>query len=307
MEVIVLDGHQKVMEQPICSAIGFFDGLHIGHMALVNEVLNISKQKGYKSALITFDHQPLFILGKIKEEKYLTTMEDRQKILTEIGIDYLFIIHFTKEVAALDPQVFIQNYLISSHIQHVVCGFDFHFGSHNIGDVQTLKACDAFEVSVIDEVIYQGEKVSSSRIRSLLNQGEMTDMNDLLGHRYQVQGDVIAGRHIGHSIGFPTANIDCHAYFLPCNGVYAVKVYWNDQVLMGMCNIGYNPTFTALKNQSVEVNILDFDQNIYGEHVVLEFYYKMRNEKAFSNKEQLIEQLQKDQQAVRDYFYAFNE
>lgn len=302
MEVIYLKGQKLNMNEPICSALGFFDGLHIGHMALVEEVKRVAKDKNYKTALMTFDHHPLYVLGKIKEEKYLTSMDDRKRILEKEHIDYLFVIQFTKEVAQLSPQDFIQNYLIDLHIAHVVCGFDFHFGDKNKGSAQTLQECPYFDVSVINEVVYKGEKVSSTRLRMLLESGDIEEINALLKRQYQVIGKVIKGRQIGHHIGFPTANIDYASYLLPQKGVYAVKMYIDDETYLGMCNIGYNPTFHALDKVSLEIYILDFHQDIYNKDVVVEFYKKIRNEKKFDSKELLVEQLTKDQQTVRDYF-----
>ena len=151
-------------------------------------------------------------------------------------------------------------------------------------------------------MLYKGEKISSTRIRHHLENGQVQDLNELLGRHYCIHGNVIHGRHIGHGLGFPTANIDYDSYFLPCGGVYAVKVYINQDVYLGMCNIGYNPTFHALKKASLEVNILDFDQDIYGYDVYVEFHDLIRKEQAFSSKEALIKQLTHDQQYVRDYF-----
>ena len=302
MEIVYLDGQKVNIVEPICSAIGFFDGLHIGHMALVNEVKRVSEQKGYKKALMTFEHYPLYVLGKIKEEKYLTSMNDRISLLEKEGLDYLFIVKFTKEVAALSPEDFINQYLIDLHVKHIVCGFDFRFGKYNAGNTMTLQACQQFNVSVIPEVLYKGEKISSTRIRHVLEQGNIEEMNELLGRKYCVSGEVIKGRRIGHAIGFPTANVDYQSYFLPCHGVYIVKVYVHGQGYMGMCNIGYNPTFTALDKPSLEVNILDFDGDIYHQYMIVEFYCLIRKEKPFASKEELIAQLYEDKQKVREYF-----
>lgn len=303
MKVIYLKEHENIQIcEPIVAALGFFDGLHVGHMALVNEVERVAQEKNYRKALMTFDHYPLYVLGKIKEEHYLTSLLDRQKILEERGFDYLFVIEFTKNVSALSPDAFIQKYLINCGVRHVVCGFDFRFGCQNLGTTQTLLENKNFDTSIIDEVIYKGEKISSSRIRQHLKDGRMKDLNELLGRRYTIHGQVIHGRRIGHQLGFPTANIDYGSYFLPCGGVYAVKVYVQENCYMGMCNIGYNPTFHALKKASLEVNILDFDEDIYGQEVFVEFYELIRKEQTFPSKEALVHQLQHDCQYVRKYF-----
>ena len=302
MEIIYLKGDKLNIHDPICSEVGFFDGLHLGHMALIHKVQDISKNKGYKTALMTFDHHPLYVLGKMDEEKYMTSMDDRISILEKENIDYLFIIEFSKEVAQLSPDDFIEKYLLNSHICHVVCGFDYRFGHKNSGNIQTLQDCLKLDVSVVDEVIYQEEKISSSRIRRLLEIGQVDDVHMLLGHNYCILGKVISGRHIGHSIGFPTANVDYSSYLLPKRGVYVVKFYVNDHCYMGMCNIGYNPTFTVLDKPSMEVYVLDFDQNIYDQYVTVEFCSLIRFESSFKTKEQLIKQLNLDEKYVREYF-----
>lgn len=302
MEIIYLCGRKVNIQEPVCSAIGFFDGLHIGHMALVHKVKEVAKEKNYKTALMTFDHHPLYVLGKISEEKYMTSMEDRIHILEKENIDYLFVIEFNKEVAHLSPEDFIERYLLSSHICHVVCGFDFRFGDRNKGDALTLQQCPHLDVSVVEEVIYLGEKISSTRIREILENGRLHEMNHLLGRHYCISGKVIRGRHIGHSNGFPTANVDYASYFLPQRGVYVVKFYVHKEAYMGMCNIGYNPTYKALDKLSLEVNILDFNDDIYDQDVIVEFYEMIRPEKSFSSQEELIQQLIHDKDYVRYFF-----
>lgn len=305
MKVIYLDGQQLNITDSICSAIGFFDGLHLGHMALVDEVKRVSKQMGYKSALMTFDHHPLFVLGRITEEKYISSMEDRIEILSKENIDYLFVIRFTKEVAGLSPEMFIENYLVNLNIKHVVCGFDFRFGRRNSGSGETIIKYnpDILKVSIIDEVIYENEKISSTRIRNCLDQGHVDELSCLLNRKYAIKGCVIGGKKIGRQMGFPTANIDYGSYYLPLNGVYAVKVYIHDQVYLGMCNIGYNPTFHLIDKKSLEVHIFDFDEDIYDKYVSVEFYKKIRNEKKFSNKDELMKQLSHDQITILNYFH----
>ena len=305
MEVIYLKGHEVCIQEPVCCAIGFFDGLHLGHMELVEEVDRIAKQKGYKKGLMTFDHYPLFVLKKVKEEHYLTTIEDRQKILSQYHFDYLFVIQFTKETASLSPEQFIEQYMKACHIKHIVCGFDFHFGKANQGGIETLKNTPCLDVSVVEEVMYDHEKISSTRIRHLLQKGEVDKICYLLGRYYSLHGVVIKGRQIGRTIGFPTANIDYQGYLLPKNGVYAVKIYRNKNIYLGMCNIGYNPTFEALDKKSLEVYIFDFCDDIYGEDIAVEFYCMIRDEKPFENQQKLIEQLCHDQLFIKSYFNNF--
>ncbi len=294
MKIIYLNGQRQNIEENIVSAIGFFDGLHIGHHALVDEVFHVAKKRGYKTALMTFDHHPLYVLGYNEKEEWLMSMDDRIELLNDLGMDYLFIIQFDRQVASLSPELFMQKYLFENKIRHVVCGFDFKFGFKNSGNHETLKNSQLFDVSVIEEVLYDNKKISSSRIREELNSGHIKEVNTLLGRAYSIKGEVIKGRQIGRQIGFPTANISYGQYHLPCFGVYAVKVVIDKNVYYGMCNIGFNPTFSELNKPSLEVHIFDFNEDIYGKEVKVEFYDLIRLEKKFNHKDELIEQLNKD-------------
>lgn len=305
MEIVYLDEEYRLKyDDPIVSAIGFFDGLHLGHMKLVDEVIRIGNKKGYKKALMTFDHQPLYVLGKIKKEYCLTSMYDRRKILQEKGIDYLFVVHFSREVAKMTPHDFIKKYLIDLSICHIVCGFDFHFGDHNLGNHETLKLYDPdhLKVSVIDEVVYDEKKVSSSRIREAIEMGNMELVSILLGRDYKIHGKVIEGRKVGRQLGFPTANIDYSLYLLPARGVYASKVIIDHKEYLGMCNVGYNPTIGTLNKKSVEVHIFDFNEDIYGEDIEIIFLKKTRGETQFHSKEELIKQLTYDKESIKKQF-----
>ena len=302
MEIIYLDGNSKNINENIVSAIGFFDGLHIGHMELVHEVKRIANKKNYKTALMTFDHHPLYVLGYNDKEEWLTSHNDRKELLESMDIDYLFIIKFTKQVAALSCDDFMNRYLYNLSIKHVVCGFDFRFGHKNSGDIHTLMKSDLFEVSVIDEVLYKGEKISSSRIREELNQGHIEEINCLMGRPYSITGKVIKGRQIGRTIGFPTANIDYTNYHLPTFGVYGVKIKIGNQYKIGMCNIGFNPTFDSLDRPSLEVHIFDFNDDIYDLDIQVQFYKLIRFEKKFDSKDELIVQLYSDKDNIIRFF-----
>ena len=302
MEIVYLDGNNIIKDENIVSAIGFFDGLHTGHMELVNKVFEVSKEKNYKTALMTFDHHPLFVLGYNDKEEWLMSNEDRKELLESLDLDYLFIIRFTKTVAALSCDEFMQRYLYNLGIKHVVCGFDFRFGHRNSGDTDTLINSGLFDVSVISEVLYKNEKISSSRIRDELNNGHIEEVNCLLNRPYQVRGRVVQGRQIGRKIGFPTANVDYNHYHLPRSGVYGVVVEIDGMKKIGMCNIGYNPTFDSLEHTSLEVHIFDFNEDIYDKILKVYFYKFIRHEKKFNNKDELILQLSHDKNEIINYF-----
>ena len=242
MKVIKME--EVHLTEPLSLAIGFFDGLHLGHMSLINEVL---KYKGEtKTAVMSFDVHPLCVL-KGEKRQSIITLEEKKELLEEMGIDYLLVIHFTKEVAALSPQAFIDEYLNKLPLKRLVCGYDFHFGDHNSGNIEDLKK-QSFDLIVKDAVMYnETEKVSSTLIKKLMDQGMIEEVNTLLDRPYQVKGTVIHGKQRGRLIGFPTLNIDYGMKYLPKRGVYGTIVEINHRYYIGMANIGMNPTFNDIK------------------------------------------------------------
>lgn len=300
MEIIYLNEQNDFKIQPSCVALGFFDGFHLGHLKLVDQVIKISKKDNLKKSLLTFDVHPKAYLTN-RPFKYLMSLEDKVKLLESYEFDYLFVLRFNHNIAKLMPEKFIQEFIIKPKIKHVVCGFDFHFGDHGLGNSEVLQANshDDYQVTVIEKLEYDHHKISSSYLRKLLTNGDVKLAAKLLSRPYCVSGKVIYGRQNGRKIGFPTANIDAKDYMLPENGVYGVKVYFDNKVYLGMANIGYNPTFTALPELSLEVNIFDFDEDVYGKVLTVAFIKKIRMEKKFDSVERLIKQLKQDKQQIR--------
>lgn len=292
------------LKEPVSLALGYFDGLHIGHLSLANKVKDFAKKHNTASAMMTFSPNPLITLGKIKEEHYLTTFADRADILKEEGIDYLIIVEFTKEVSQLSPEQFYQAFITPLNVKCIVCGFDYHFGAKGQGTGKSLieLAKDTFPVYIQDEVTLDGKKVSSTRIHQNLINGNIEEVTSLLGRHYAIQGEIIKGRQIGRTIGFPTANIDYKHYAIPKKGVYGVKIEIDGKEYLGMCNIGYNPTFDSLDHESLEVHIFDFDKDVYGKIAKVYFYFFIRDEVKFASPEHLIHQLNQDKQKIIDYF-----
>lgn len=292
-----------MVKEPLAVAIGYFDGLHLGHMSLVEEAVRYAKKHHIQSALMTFSPSPAKILGLIEEEHYMTDLLDRMEILEDVGVDYLIEVAFTKEVASMSPDRFIEYYLVQQHVSYVVCGFDFTFGKYGLGTGETLKQYhDQFEVCIKEAIEAKGEKISSSRIRQLLESGCIEEANLYLNRPYRIKGTIFEGRRIGRSIGFPTANIDYGHYLLPKRGVYAIKASVCGKEYIGMCNIGYNPTFTALERLSLEVHLFDFHEDIYHQEMKVYFYCFIRDERPFDHQEALIEQLNHDKLAIQEYF-----
>lgn len=303
MEVIYLNKQSEFDLEDSCVALGFFDGMHLGHLKLVEKVISICNKTGLKKGLLTFDVQPKAYLSN-QHFKQLMSLEDKIDFMKKYDFDYLFVLSFSNKLASMEPDKFIDEYLIKTKIKHVVCGFDFHFGNQGKGDCNFLIKYkeNNYEVSVIDKLEYEHHKISSSFLREILSQGEVELATKLLNRPYQVSGLIIHGRKNGHKIGFPTINVDANNYVLPKGGVYASKVIIDGKEYLGMANLGYNPTFTALKQISLEVNIFDFDQDVYGKMAKVIFLKRIRKEQKFPSIDDLIEQLKADKQKIIDEF-----
>lgn len=289
-------------------ALGFFDGIHRGHQQVIQKAISIAKENNYKSAVMTFDPHPSVVLSKNSGSvKYITPLDDKIKLIAEMNVDYLFIVHFTKEFASLLPEEFVDNYLISIHVKHAICGFDFTYGKFGKGTAETLftHGKGEFDVTVVEKIKENEQKISSTLIREHIEKGNFTCANHLLGRFYHVKGIVIHGEKRGRTLGYPTANIKIdEQYMIPGVGIYIVKIYINGQWKYGACSVGYNPTFhdEADRRLSVEVFILDFDEEIYGKEVIIEWHKRLRDEKKFSNIEDLKTQIDKDVQQTLHYF-----
>lgn len=291
-------------DKPINIALGLFDGLHNGHVSLINKAIENSKLNDGYTVVMTFNPNPLITLGKINQEQYLTSIKDKEEILSKIGVDYLVIIDFTKQVSELDAKEFYDSFIKPLPIKSLICGFDFHFGKKGSGDGETLKNLvdNNCIVNIIEEVSYNNKKVSTTNVKEALSNGNVEVANILLGRNYKIKGNVIKGRQIGRTIGCPTANVEYGDYFLPKRGVYATIVTVKDKQYYGMCNIGYNPTFNKLNRPSMEVNIFDFDEDIYDVVIDVEFVSFIRNEKKFNSPQELIEQLSNDRANIAVLF-----
>lgn len=288
------------------TAIGFFDGIHKGHQQVINTAVKIAEDKNMESAVITFHPHPSVVLSKGKKKvNYITPLKEKQSILQKMSVDRLYVIEFNEQLAKLTPQEFIDQFIIGLNIKHVVAGFDFTYGHKGKGNMTTIKdqTRDEFTYTMINKVQVNNEKVSSTLIRGLLKEGRIKHVNDLLGRSLSITGRVVEGSKRGREIGYPTANlvVDEQA-LLPKPGIYAVKVIYKNNKYEGMASLGTNPTFTESKVLSLEVNILDFNNDLYGDELKLEWYKFIRNEEKFANAEELIEQIKKDEKVIRDFF-----
>lgn len=290
------------------AAIGFFDGIHKGHKAVIQQAIDTARAEKKESAVISFHPHPSVVLKKnLEKVRYITTIDEKKQILQAMGVDRFYIITFNEELSQLSPKTFVDHFIIGLHITHLVAGFDYTFGHKGAGNMENISdmAAGKFTTTVVDKLENEKEKISSTRIRNLLQAGAVSDIEPLLGRVYKTTGTVVKGDDRGGSqLGFPTANIHISEdKFLPKQGVYAVKVHHNNKVYNGMANLGVVPTFTEGRTEpKLEVNIFDFNENIYGEQLTVEWYTFIREERKFSGIEEIVAQLNKDEKEIRKYF-----
>ncbi len=292
-------GEIRKQKNPVVACIGYFDGMHKGHQALVNATIEKAKELGVESGLITFDPDPWVTLRNAKDVKHITPLQQRINIAVELGIKNIFILNFTKEMAALSPLDFIK-VLDSCNIKALICGFDYHYGQFGKGDIESLKRDADFEVVVIDAVSDNEGKISSTRITNLIEEGEVHKAEELLGYAYRVEGYVVHGNAKGRTIGYPTANVSVPSEYLePKGGVYACFALIDGKKYKAMVNIGHNPTFNYTETMSLEAYILDFSGDLYDKRLKISFKYYLRPEKKFKYVGNLKMQLEQDEFAVR--------
>lgn len=299
--------YEKNELQETVAAIGFFDGIHQGHQAVITKAVKEAKAHGKESAVITFHPHPSVVLkSPEKQIKYLTPLEEKEALLKKLNVDRLYIINFNKELSTLSPELFLQHFIIDLHITHLIAGYDFTFGHKGAGNMGNIDSYlqDACSTTVIKKVAMEGEKVSSTSIRNLLMDGKVDEVQKQLGRHYIAKGKVIEGDKRGRKLGFPTANLQISDdKLLPKQGVYAVEVIYQNELYIGMANLGVKPTFVKDElKPTVEVFIFDFDQSIYGEELTVIWHEYIRAEQKFNGVEEIIAQLTKDEETVRDYF-----
>jgi riboflavin kinase/FMN adenylyltransferase len=292
MKIISAPYHLIQNKEAITMTIGNFDGLHLGHQQLIERVLSY---RDTKHAVMTFDPHPSSVLRK-QPFRTLTQKGDKIDLFSRYPLDYAFIVEFNQAFSSLNVDEFI-TFLRSLHVQRIVIGRDARFAYRGEGTIADLKKY--FFVDVVEDLVYNHTRVSTTYIKDFLSMGDLSSARKLLNRHYDIKGVVVHGNKIGHKLGYPTANIDYDNYYLPKSGVYYVKVKIDDKTYHGMANIGNNPTLNYSFEKRLEINILDFHQNIYGKTIDITFMHYLRQELKFRNKKELIEQLQKDETAVR--------
>lgn len=301
MKVLINNGF---IEEPVAATIGMFDGVHKGHRYILSHLKAQANKRNLKTAVITFSRHPQSVLHGYAEES-LMTLDDRISAIGESGIDYVVVMDFTKELSLLTAQQFLQLLYKRYYVKLLITGYDHRFG-HNrketYNDYVKYGKEIGMDVVKCDEYTTGNEKISSSEIRKLITEGNVKTAAEMLQRPYKISGEVVDGFRNGRKIGFPTANIKTDGnIIIPSNGVYAVTVNLNDgYIKKGMLNIGIRPTFDNGKNRSVEVNIFDFSENIYGKQIEIMFYDRIRNERKMQSLEELEKQLENDRITAKE-------
>ncbi|HWB64507.1 MAG TPA: bifunctional riboflavin kinase/FAD synthetase [Chitinophagales bacterium] len=290
--------------------IGTFDGVHLGHQKLIGRIKTLSKQLNGESIIITFHPHPRIVINPAdKSLRLLNTIEEKIALLERYGVDNVVIVPFSRDFSEQAAEDYISHFLVKNfHPKYIVIGYDHKFGKDRRGDyhlLEKMKDTYHYQMEEIPKEMIEDMTISSTKIRAALAKGEVELANELLGHRYTLSGTVVKGQQNGRKLGYPTANIKLKDEYklAPKTGVYIVEVVRGNERYKGMLNIGYNPTF-GINEQTIEVNILDFEGDIYGEYLTLELIAYRREEKKFDSLEALIAAIKDDETDTRNWFAA---
>jgi len=301
------------IERPVVT-VGIFDGVHKGHKFIIRKLIEISEKMNGNAVLVTLWPHPRHILANNSDDpRLITTFEEKIKILSGLGVKYLIVKDFTIEFSRMTACEFIEKVLVGEiGVMHLVVGYNHRFGSDHEGDIRKIKECTVkfgFTAEQLERYSEGEKKISSSEVRKELAKGDVRSAEILLGHNFFISGAVIGGSRIGRTIGFPTANISPGHWLklLPRDGVYAVEVETVDGWFRGMLNIGIRPTVNDNPDhKTIEVHIIDFDKDIYGQQIHLHFVDRIRDEMKFQSVQDLKEQLIKDKATVLDIFKGYS-
>ena len=307
--MIIKEGYKDLSLENCVVALGVFDGMHRGHTALVKRTVELAKEHGLSSVVLTFDKHPRMILRSTTEKfRLLNTLEEKQSIIEELGVDYFVVLQFTKEFSMMSAPSFIKNVLVDGlHARYLVVGRDHRFGYDGSGNDATIDDYSkkwGIYVEHLPGLSIDGVDVSSSRIREMLSCGDVEESNDFLGRHYSLSGKVVKGKGLGHVIGFPTANVKLSDKYkmIPADGVYAVEIFVEGKRYNGMMSIGNSPTIKSDSHCSLEVHIFDFHDDIYGKDITVSFVKFIRHLIKFDSVTELSEQLTLDKQDVIAFF-----
>lgn len=297
---------EEESKEPIVLALGNFDGIHLGHKALIKECVAKAEEIGIKPAVFTFSNHPKNIIANESFTKNIVYFDEKAKILKDLGVKILFSIVFDEKVMTMSPREFVEDILIKKlNMKYAFCGFNYNFGAKgggNTDDLIMLGKEFGFNVQIIPPIIIDGNLVSSTLIRSLIEEGKVDECIKYLGRPYSVDGQVIAGNKMGKALGFPTSNLAIDEEMVsPANGVYVSRSTYEGVTYNSITNVGNKPTIgDYLRN--VETHIFDFDKELYNKTIHVEFLQRIRDEIKFESKEELVKQIAKDCQYANKFF-----
>ena len=296
---VTKDLKNAISSRPSILTLGTFDGVHKGHRKIISNLKSEAKRNNLRSIILTFFPHPRNIVSS-EIIKSISTIDEKIKIFSDLGIDELIIQKFDKSFASMDAKEFIELLVNNLKIKKIIVGYNHRFGKNRSADINVLKDFSLkydFEVLEIKAFEVENIKISSTKIRDAIQQGNIKLCNNYLGYNFNINGDVVKGKSIGKSLGFPTANIKIVEEYkiMPKNGVYLVRCFFEKEKLYGMMNIGFNPTFGS-NDKTLEVNIFDFDKDLYGKRIRIDFLNFIREEIKFENVELLQNQLIKDRE-----------
>ena len=285
-------------------ALGSFDGLHSGHLSLVNKIIELANENKGKSIVYTFKNHPRTLIKGATPPKLLMDNESKEEILEALGVDLIYFEEFNEEYMKLTPEGFIKYLCEKFKVKGIVVGFNYRFGYKNVGNIEMLKELSrkyGYELYVMEPCNYEDEVISSTRIRNELLSGNVDKAMKMLNRPYCIKGKVVHGKKLGRAIGFPTANLDySKVALIPKKGVYYTNVQWQGKIYKGITSVGNNPTVNGDK-LTIETYILDFNNDLYGHNIKVYFIKKIRDEKKFNSIDDLVIQLKKDK------YYALEE
>lgn len=294
-------------QKPLALSLGMFDGVHLGHKSIIDELIKVGSENNLETAILTFWPHPRFVFNPNEDLKLLNTLEEKKFLMEKYGIDTLFLKEFDKEFRNLTGEEFVRQILVDKlNIKYLIIGYDHSFGKNKSGNFELLQKLSKeldFEVEQMEAINIHENNISSTKVRNALLAGNIIEANEMLGYSYSVSGTVVHGKKIGRTIGYPTANIETDPVkLLPKKGAYIVEVFVKDKYYKGMLSIGTNPTVNGEK-LTVEVYILNFDGDIYNEKITVAFRDFLHDEIKFEGLEKLIEKLDEDKRLTEEFHF----
>lgn len=292
-------------QKPLALSLGMFDGVHLGHKSIIDELIKVGEENHLETAVLTFWPHPRFVFNPHENLKLLNTLEEKTFLMEKYNIENLFLKEFDEEFRNLTGEEFVRQILVNKlHVKYLIIGYDHSFGKNKSGNFELLQELSKeldFEVEQMEAINIHENNISSTKIRKALLDGNILEANEMLGYAYSVSGTVVHGKKIGRTIGYPTANIETESIkLLPKKGAYIVEVFVKNQPYKGMLSIGTNPTVNGDK-LTVEVYILDFEGDIYDEKITVKFRDFLHDEIKFEGLEKLIERLDEDKRLTEKF------